>query len=258
MDESIEQDVLAVLSTLEIDGVNVKITEQLDRKLYQAVNKVLEMIGGKWNRGAKAHVFDSDPTDRLNNVIECGVLDPKVKTGYFPTPPELVNRMIELAELESQHTVFEPSAGQGHILDGICEETDIEPIEFCVCETLPENIAILKEKGYIGEGMIEPDFFDYAKFCHEKTISFERILMNPPFEKQADIDHVTKAFELLADGGILVAIMSTGVTFRNNKKTVAFRENILDKHAVLLEDNPEGAFKSSGTMVNTIIVKLVK
>ena len=77
--ETIEEDVLTVLSTLEIDENDVMITKQLDRKLYLAVNKVLERIGGKWNRKAKAHVFDADPTERLNNVIECGVLDPKVK-----------------------------------------------------------------------------------------------------------------------------------------------------------------------------------
>ena len=123
-----------------------------------------------------------------------------------------------------------------------------------VCEILPENNLILDEKGYINKG----DFFEYADCCINNGGRFDRIIMNPPFEKQADIDHVTKAFELLADGGILVAIMSNGVTFRNNKKTVAFRENILDKHAALIEDNPEGAFKSSGTMVNTIMVKLVK
>ena len=252
--ELIEQKVLAVLSTLEIDGVNVTITEQLDRKLYQAVNKVLECIGGKWNRKAKAHVFDLDPTDRLNNVIECGVLDPKVKTGYFPTPPELVKRMIELAELEPEHLILEPSAGQGHIADEIINSVGTLKHYLCMCETLPENIRILSEKGYRPQG----DFFEYAIGCMENNIPFDRILMNPPFEKQQDIDHVTKAFELLAEGGILVAIMSSGVTFRNNNKTVTFRENILDKHAALIEDNPEGAFKSSGTMVNTIMVKLVK
>ena len=255
MTEIINQDVLAVLSTLEIDGVDVKITEQLDRKLYQAVNKVLERCGGKWNRGAKAHVFDRDPTDRLNNVIECGVLDPKVKTGYFPTPPELVNRMIELAELERSHLILEPSAGQGHIADMICSSVGLHAHEIMVCEILPENISILREKEYVVE---ELEFFALADECQSNKLDIDRILMNPPFEKQADIDHVTKAFELLAEGGILVAIMSNGVTFRNNKKTVAFRENILDKHAALIEDNPEGAFKSSGTMVNTIVVKLVK
>ena len=37
---------------------------------------------------------------------------------------------------------------------------------------------------------------------------------------QQDIDHVTAAYGLLAPGGILVTIMSAGVLFRENKKTV--------------------------------------
>ena len=77
-------------------------------------------------------------------------------------------------------------------------------------------------------------------------------------KSQQDIDHVTTAFNLLADGGVLVAIMSSGVMFRENKKTVAFRESILNNYADVIENNPDGSFKESGTMVNTVMVRLVK
>jgi hypothetical protein len=63
MTDTIPEQVLTVLSTVEIEGHNVRITAQLDRKLYLAVNTVLDRIGSKWNRKAKAHVFDVDPTD---------------------------------------------------------------------------------------------------------------------------------------------------------------------------------------------------
>lgn len=250
----IEQPVLKVLSTVEIEGTNVKITEQLDRKLYLSVNEVLDRIGGKWNRKAKSHVFSEDSTDKLNAVIECGVLEPKVKTGYFPTPPALVTRMIELAELDRKHMILEPSAGQGHISDAICETLNINKNEITVCETLQKNIEMLENKGY----RVNPyDFFKLETLCLINNTKFDRILMNPPFEAQSDISHVTTAFSLLADGGVLVAIMSSGVMFRENKKTTAFRENILDKYAVLIENNPEGSFKESGTMINTVMIKLV-
>ena len=248
----IEKEVLEVLSTVEIDGVNVRITENLDRKLYLAVNKVLDRIGGKWNRKAKAHVFENNPTERLNVVIEYGVLDPKVKTGYFPTPPLVVERMIELAELEHGHLILEPSVGQGHIADEICKEIKIEPKDITVCEILPENNVILEEKGYLNEG----DFFEFAEKCKELNIKFDRILMNPPFELQKDLLHVTTAYNLLKEKGILISVMSSGITFRNNQKTKDFRENFLDYAEI--EQNPEGSFKPSGTMVNTILVKLVK
>ena len=253
---TIENDVLTVLSTLDIDGNNVTITGQLDRKLYLAVNKVLERIGGKWNRKAKAHVFDGDPTDRLNNVIECGVLDPEVKTGYFPTPPEIVAKMIDLADFDSLgrcDMILEPSAGRGHIADKIIVNiTDDKCSILHICENLPENIHILKEKGYVVQG----EFFEFVIDC-AGDVEFNRILMNPPFSpRQCDIDHVTTAFDLLAPNGILVAIMSAGVTFRENKKTVEFQEKILEPHCTHLEHLPSGTFKESGTMANTILLRL--
>ena len=252
----IGNDVLAVLSTVEIDGTNVKIPAQLDRKLYMAVNKVLDRIGGKWNRKAKAHVFDADPTKRLEAVIETGILDPEVKTGYFPTPPEIIDRMIGLADFKSLRCfgmILEPSAGQGHIVEKIKDQIDDSHCRIVhICENLPENVHILEEKGY----QVQGEFFNFALECDAEDVKFNRVLMNPPFERQADIDHVTTAFDLLAPGGILVAIMSSGVTFRKNKKTIEFRENIVEPNCTHLEHLPSGAFKESGTMVNTILIRL--
>ena len=253
--KQLSTDVLTALNTAQIEGTNVKLTGQLDRKLYIKVNEVLDRIGGKWNCKGKAHVFSEDPTDKLNAVIECGVLEPKAKTGYFPTPAALVGRMIELADLKQNHLILEPSAGQGHISDEICQTTGLNTNEMLICETLPENITILRKKGYVVE---EFEFIRMAEEFKSNKICFDRILMNPPFENQQDLTHVTTAFDLLAERGILVAIMSSGVLFRENKKTVAFRESILNKHADVIEKNPEGSFKESGTMVNTVMIRLVK
>ena len=254
MSDTIPEQVLTVLSTVEIEGHNVRITAQLDRKLYLAVNKVLDRIGGKWNRKAKAHVFDADPAERLEVVINSGVLDPKIKTGYFPTPAVIVDRMIELADLDREQIILEPSAGQGHIADKICMRLGMLPLQIHVCETLPENRIILEEKEYYNRG----DFFEYATECHTNNLLFDRIIMNPPFERQNDISHVTAAYGLLAPGGILVTIMSAGVLFRENKKTVDFRDNIMEPHGTYLDKLPAGAFKESGTMVNTILLRLEK
>ena len=256
MTDTIPEEVLTVLSTVEIDDHNVRITAQLDRKLYLAVNKVLDRIGGKWNKKAKAHAFDVDPTERLEVVINSGVLDPKVKTGYFPTPGVIVDRMIELADLNNRQLILEPSAGQGHIVKEILEHMDAHS-QVLICENLPENVHILEELGLTVEG----EFFEFVEECNESGqygMLFDRIIMNPPFEAQSDISHVTAAYGLLAPGGILVTIMSAGVLFRQNKKTVEFRDNIMEPHGTHLDRLPAGAFKESGTMVNTILLRLQK
>jgi hypothetical protein len=49
---TISDDVREVLAAAVIDERTVKLTQQLDRKLYLGVNKVLAASGGKWNREA--------------------------------------------------------------------------------------------------------------------------------------------------------------------------------------------------------------
>lgn len=69
----IPENVLAVLSRCSIQGTLLTLPEgQLDRKLYVAVNKVLEGLGGKWDRKAKAHVFDHEPSNDLDRAILTG------------------------------------------------------------------------------------------------------------------------------------------------------------------------------------------
>jgi hypothetical protein len=47
----ISESVLAILDGAKIENNIVKLTcGQLDRKTYEAVNKVLVDLGGKWNR----------------------------------------------------------------------------------------------------------------------------------------------------------------------------------------------------------------
>jgi hypothetical protein len=85
---------------------------------------------------------------------------------------------------------------------------------------------------------------------------FNCIYMNPPFELGQDIDHVMKAYTLLADVSCLVAIMCEGPFYREDKKAIAFRE-WLDKVGGS-EKLPEGSFKESGTMVSTRLVVIRK
>lgn len=79
---------------------------------------------------------------------------------------------------------------------------------------------------------------------------YDRILMNPPFSKQRDIDHVKHAYDLLKPGGRIVAVMSEGSFFRSNKKATAFRE-WMDELGATSERLPEGSFNDPNLPVNT-------
>lgn len=242
----LSEEVLAVLSTANIEGSCVKLTcGQLDRKLYQDVNKALEAIGGKWNRKAQGHIFASDPEEALDNAILTGEVTPPSKNGYFPTPKNIVMQICDLANIKPGQDVLEPSAGQG----AISTELYHRGAKVFACELLEANRKVL-----LGDGMSPISLFAEPDFMKLETSQrFDRVAMNPPFELRQDISHVTKAFGLLKPSGKLVSVMSAGVTFRQDKKAVDFRE-LLEAHQGQILPLPEGSFKESGTGVNTVIV----
>lgn len=252
--QRLSNEVLSILSTLRIEGNAVFLTcgmlsaDKAGRKLYLDVNDALMALGGKWNRKAKGHVFDSDPTEKIENAILTGEVTPPSKNGYFPTPAPIVEQLIDLAGIQCDDLVLEPSAGQGNISNELIKHGALVH----AFELLPENRKVLEGTNIVLEK--EPDFM---KVDPTTLPSFDSVVMNPPFEKQQDIDHVLHAYKMLKPRGRLVSVMSSGVTFRNDKKATAFRE-LIDRVGGEIIPLPEGAFKESGTMVNTVIVVLPK
>ena len=49
--------------------------EQLARKDYLEVNKILETIWGTWSRKEKAHVFPENMQEELDYILETGELE---------------------------------------------------------------------------------------------------------------------------------------------------------------------------------------
>lgn len=242
----IEQNILAILDKCRIEENIVFLPKmQLDRKTYLSINKCLEAIGGKWNRKERGHIFDDSPKDLLENLLLTGeVEDIKKEFQFFETPKVLVKQMIDLLELKSSDKVLEPSAGRGAIADEITSNN------LFLNELNENNYKELIDKGYS-----QTTNEDFLK--KKWSFRFDKIIQNPPFSKQQDIDHILKAFVCLKEGGILVSVVSESPFFRENKKSVEFRE-FLKKNDTEIIKNDEGAFKESGTMINTRMIKIVK
>lgn len=246
----IKDEILSILADCTINNNILYLPEiQLDRATYTAVNKCIEAIGGKWNKKVKGHVFDCDPSEGLENLILTGEVEDMKKTfQFFPTPKELSEQVCDMAELETACNILEPSCGKGDLADTIYSRN-----QNLICIELNyEMKKYLDKKPYTS--MIGDDFLNYKS---ETVKPFDRIIMNPPFSKQQDIDHILHAFSLLGNKGILVSIMSISPFFRTNKKSVDFVEWLNDVKAEIV-DVPEGAFKTSGTMIRTKIIKIIK
>lgn len=187
-------------------------------------------------RGLKAEI--KDRTEE-RNVTEGHPLD------LFPTPPGLASRMVVLGAEHAPDACqwLEPSAGTGRIAE------EIRRAGYGVhCVELNYKAAqLLESRGFIVSCL---DFLDWSG-------SPNIVIMNPPFSNGQDIDHVLHAFDLLAPGGRIVAIMSAGTFYRSDKKAVSFRK-WLDLQSGISEELPEGTFKTSGTMVNARLVIIDK
>lgn len=242
------QDVLEVLSTCDVHAYSVQITSgQLDRKLYLKVNEALEALGGKWNRKAKAHLFELEPAELLDNAILTGEVEVPKDLDFFETPKGLACEMVSmLGDIRSKY-VLEPSAGKG----AIARELLAAGAHVGCVELSDKRFATLLDEGFTA---VQGDFL---KFTNPHRWPIDAVCMNPPFSKRQDILHVQHALKLLKRGGKLVSVMSAGVTFRRDKLTTEFREAIEDAGGEF-KQLPPGAFKSSGTNVNAVVLEVVK
>lgn len=245
--------VLAVLSAMEFEGTLGRITgAQLDRKLYVEVNKVLVALGGKWSKRLRGHEFPEDAAGLIEEAILFGSYD-KQKTGvsafdFFPTPRALAEAVCVSASLHIDHRILEPSAGNGALADVISEHTGGGFLIDCV-ELRPDLAAKLAAKGYsVNAGASSADFLAMTP---ERT--YDRVVMNPPFSKRQDIAHIRHAHKFLRPGGRLVSIASSGVQYRMDRESVAFREFVVG-YSGTISTNPAGSFKESGTQANTVTV----
>lgn len=240
--KKIANEVLRVLDAAILDGPHLVLTGQLDRKLYVAANDVIAAAGGKWNKKAKAHVFDGSAADAIEPIILTGEIIKAQDFGFFPTPLDIVSLLLDAAAPASHHRALEPSAGTGNIVRGL--KGLVGSID-CY-ELLDKNITVLRSIPDVS--VTQADFLTVAP-----SPVYDCVVMNPPFARQDDIRHVTHAAKFLNASGRLASVMSAGVVFRDNRAASDFRAFVTGRGGEI-HQLPDGSFKESGTMVNTCIV----
>ncbi len=231
----IDKDVINVLANSIIEENKLFLPqEQLERNLYLAVDKILKATGGKWNRKEKAHLFSKDVKDIIEEIVLTEEYsDTKKEYQFFETPFSIAKELVQLANVKQGETVLEPSAGKGRIASLISN---------CHCiELNDDNRAYLEKTGY---RVVGKDFMTFTK-------RYDVIIANPPFSKQQDIDHINHMIDLA--NRKVVSVASSSILFRNNKKTVLFRDKI-NLLGGTIKNLPEKSFVDSGTNVNACII----
>jgi predicted RNA methylase len=244
---------LEVLARCTTTGDAVIVPEALERSTYDAVNRTLVALGGRWNRKRKAHVFapGRPVAELLAAALASGVTE-RTLTGYFPTPVPLARELVAVADVRAEHLVLEPSAGRGAIASVLAQI--VAPEQLYLVELDGAHHPTLEQAGFKAPQLIAGDFLT----TRELPEAFDRIVMNPPFEDQQDVRHVLRAYELLATGGRLAAIMSASLDFRGTKPARQLRELVDACPSATITENPRDAFKESGAAVESVIVTLTK
>lgn len=222
---------------------------QFNKKSYAEAKKWIEEAGGSWAGGKVQGFTFPFNADRVFSILHEGErCNLQQDYQYFATPAAVADWLVSLAGgLSATDKVLEPSAGTGAIIDAIlrnCPECKVDCFEL-----MPENRELLSRKG--GIRILGDDF------TKSDATGYTRIIANPPFSRNQDVDHVMEMYRRLAPGGVIAAIMSQHWRFANEKKCSDFRE-FLTSTGADIHEIAAGEFMESGTNIATVAVVITK
>lgn len=167
--------------------------------------------------------------------------------GFFPTPAAVVARMIEAADLQAGQMILEPSAGKGDIADAV-EQSLGRPYGNLDCVELNPQLAEFLSERY---AVMPQDFLALDPATH---YAYDRVLMNPPYEKGAAWRHLQHALTMLRPGGRVVCLVPDGGDQRTQEELAQ-----LPPGFEVIKDEPLGqAFKGAAAFRSTAVaVRLV-
>lgn len=196
----------------------------------------------------KASIKSPEPPtflEALQAAMKDGGIQHASAPDLYPTPPNLADEMARWAldGRGSSPLVLEPSSGTGNLVAAIRRANHGARIQ-----TFEVNPDLARHTGATCADFME--VWPVAKY--------DAVVMNPPFSKGRDAQHVLHALGFLKRrGGRLVAIMSAGVTFRTDGYFSALRDALATlPRKVELTALPEGTFKAAGTNVKTEMLKV--
>ncbi len=220
---------------------------------YPAVKKKLEEIGGKWKGGKVfGFVYQADPAAHLARLQKGENINLAKDYQFFGTSDKWANTVVELASIEDHMIVLEPEAGQGAIIKAIYRKHASDHIDIDYCELMPYNKEILHKLVDHRTIFIADDFLKIPE-----QEQYDRIVANPPFGNNQDIDHIYKMWKCLKPGGRIVTFCSRHYQISSNKKEIEFRE-WLNKINITIRNVPAKAFQRAGTSIDCLIFVIDK
>tara|TARA_B100000519_G_scaffold197975_1_gene206627 strand:- start:739 stop:2619 length:1881 start_codon:yes stop_codon:yes gene_type:complete len=196
---------------------------------------------------------DTKHRDTSQDDLFDAKLTPAKNFGLFPTPDLIRNRLFERLMMyrrpdDTQLRFLEPQAGTGALASYAAEEEGA----LVDCVEIQPQLAMELKASKLYNKVTTANFLDLSP---DPDNLYDRIGMNPPFDRERDIDHVVHALKFLKPGGILCTVMSAATEFRETKKSIAFQK-LVKQLGGRFEDLPERSFSDVGTNVNTVLLTI--
>lgn len=169
---------------------------------------------------------------------------------FYPTPPELAEKLVALIDNDVKGLILEPSAGTGNLADafvksrsrgwGKFDSRDVHCIEIS-----PERAAVLRDKDY---SVIWDDFMTFTPLT-----PYSAVIMNPPFHDGAK--HFLKALKILAPDGEIACLLNAETIrnpFSNERKDLIRQLEESEKYSV---DFFQNAFENTDVEVALVYAK---
>ena len=179
---------------------------------------------------------------------------------FYPTPAELADKMVAMADLKRVHFVLEPSAGKGDLVTaienkmryaGYSEYTDKHGSQVEIdCIEQDSNLQNLLKGA--GKRLVYDDFLNFETFKR-----YDLILMNPPFS--AGDRHLLKALKMMENGGQVVCLLNAETLknpYSNSRKELVQKLTELDAEIEYLDGMFTDAERSTAVEVALVYVDI--
>lgn len=178
---------------------------------------------------------------------------------FYPTPENIINKMLFDIDFKMIQTILEPEAGKGNIVEAIQKKEKIyssynNKFTFDIdCIEADQNLrAILKSKNM---RVVYNDFLTY-----DTLKEYDLIIMNPPFSDGCK--HLLKALEMQSRNGGAIVCLLNAETLKNtctNDRLLLTRK--LEEYGAKIEymqDAFTDAERKTGVEIALIKVQLPK
>lgn len=237
------------------------------RDVFAEADKWLRRVPGfaHYDTRQRAYVYTRDPRPALQEVT--GIAPVRPASGeqdralsYFRTPDMTARMMATELGVMPGGRVLEPSAGDGALVLAVLifhPQVSVDAVEVDQARaqllrnrfgrSAPQDVTVHEMR-----------FQDYAA---TPPAPYDAVVMNPPFtesgDRQAWATHFLAAWELLAPGGRMVAVLPMSYRSADTKPARRVRD-LVEGNSGVVVDLPESTFAGVGTNVHTVLVSVTR